>query len=231
MLHKTVERRKQPENHQYYACLVISLPLNVFNFRDTLHFLVHVQIHAIVIYNFSFWTILQQEGHHHAQILRLETVARAANHFHLSTTLSRCLLQMAFFFCNYPRSTTIHVHVFFWAGCAWQTRSCITETNTDTVINKLCICWRFYSGPPAPHSQEWRCAVYTNCLFSWTALNLIRPQTLMPNSPVEHNGLSNAMNSVSLPARPPICIRLNGVKAVQNGLADVMAFVVASAGF
>lgn len=53
----------------------------------------------------------------------------------------------------------------------------------------------------------------------------------MPNSPVEHNGLSNAMNSVSFPASPPICIRLNGVKAEQNGLADVMAFVVASAGF
>lgn len=84
----------------------------------------------------------------------------------------------------------------------------LTETSADTVINKLCICRQFYSGPPAPRGQEWRCAVYTNCLFSWTALNLIRPQTLMPNSPVEHNGLGNAMNSASLPLcfplqRPP----------------------------
>lgn len=54
----------------------------------------------------------------------------------------------------------------------------------------------------------------------------------MPNSPVEHNGLGNAMNSASLPPSPPhslpalhfpssckglpICIRLNGVKAATE---------------
>lgn len=58
-------------------------------------------------------------------------------------------------------------------------------------------------GPPAPQSQGWRCVVYTNCLFNWATLNLIRPQTLMPYSPVAHNGLSNAMKSLSLPARSP----------------------------
>lgn len=130
-------------------------------------------------------------------------VARATNRSHLSHTITQLNINdFLFCCCNYPHST-IYMYVSVCAGCARQIQNCITETNTDTVINKLCICWWFYSGPPAPHSQGWGCAVYTNCLFSWTALNLIRPQTLMPNSPVEHNGLSNAVKSVSLPARTP----------------------------
>lgn len=172
----------------------------------SLHFLVHAQIHAIVIYNFSFRTILQRGRAPPRSDIRARNGRQSRKSCPSSYNTITLPLTNGFFFSffrNYPQSTTIHARVFFWAGCAWQTRSRITETNTDAVINKLCICWRFYSGPPAPRSQEWRCAVYTNCLFSWTALNLIRPQTLMPNSPVEHNGLGNAMNSVSFPARPP----------------------------
>lgn len=87
-----------------------------------------------------------------------------------------------------------------------------------------------YKGPPAPKTWEWRCVVCTNCLFSWAALNLIRPQTLMPYSPVACNGLSNAMKSLSLPARTPYVSGLMAWRQHRTGLTNVMAFVVASAG-
>lgn len=107
--------------------------------------------------------------------------------------------------CNYPHSAIyMYMYFFICTGCAWQIQNCITKSNTDTVINKLCICRWFYSKGHLHHrNRGWRCVVYTNCLFSWAALNLIRPQTLMPYSPVEHNGLSNAMKSLSPPARSP----------------------------
>lgn len=100
-----------------------------------------------------------------------------------------------------------------------------TETNTESVINNGCSrCW-LYPEPPAPLTGATRCAGHTKCLFRRTAVNLIRPQTLMTDSPVEHNGLSNAMKSAPLPPARSPCIRLNGSEATRSARTDVIALV------
>lgn len=55
--------------------------------------------------------------------------------------------------------------------------------NRDAVLNTWRTCGWFLSVPPAPHIRGTRCAGQTNCLFRRTAVNLIRPQTLMPRLP------------------------------------------------
>lgn len=62
--------------------------------------------------------------------------------------------------CNYPHST-IYMYFSICAGCAWQIQNCITETNTATVINKLCTCWWFYSKGHLHHTIEDGGVLYT----------------------------------------------------------------------
>lgn len=123
----------------------------------------------------------------------------------------------------------VYVYICISADSAWQIENSITETNTYTLVN-YAYAGGFILRATCTTESGWRCVVYTNCLFSWAALNLIRPQTLMLYSPVARNGLGNAMKFLSLSARTPICIRLNGLKAAQNGPTEVMASVVVSAG-